>query len=196
MKKFFKSVFVAMAIVATGAVTTSCDEDSPWLGAITDVLVGILGGINGDAELVYTGTATISMYNYSSTNNTYNQDSRQTVAPMVEISVVTEDGTNGEHGFVQFTIKTPIVVNGTSVKDVVFTTYYDDKTGKIDPDGQTYLTGGTCTYNGTAETAINAACFEGAKTDSQLLLSNIYFQVGDKLFMGSFKGDVKTASAE
>ncbi len=196
MKKFFKSVFVALAIVASGAVTTSCDEDSPWLSAITEVLAGILGDFTGEAEQVYTGTATINMYSYSIADNTYNMDSRQSVSPTVEISVLTEDGTNGEHGFIQFTIKTPIVVNGTSVKDVVFTTYYDDKTGKIDPDGQTYLTGGTCTYNGTAETAINAACFEGAKSDTQILLSNIYFQVGDKLFMGSFRGDIKTASAE
>ncbi len=196
MKKFFKSVFVALAIVASSTVTTSCDEDSPWFSVIADVLNQVLGITNADGSYTYKGTATISMYSYNSANNTYNQDSRQTVTPTVEISVVTEDGTNGEYGYVQFTIKTPIVVNGTSVKDVVFTTYYDHTIGKIDPDGQTYLTGGTCTYNGTAETAINAACFEGALTESQLLLSNIYFQVGDKLFMGRFNGDVETTPAQ
>ncbi len=193
MKKFFKSVLVALAIVSSGAVVTSCDEDSPWLSIATGVLEEVLGITTVDDTYTYEGTINVDMYNYNSSNNTYNTDTKQTAAPTVQIDVQTEDGQNGENGYVQFIFKTPITVANTTLSDIVFTTYY--KEGTIDPDGGTYLTGGTCNFNGTA-TEISAACFEGALNSNQLNLKNIYLQVGDKVFMAKFSGNKKETAEQ
>ncbi len=202
MKKFFKSVFVALAIVSSGAVVTGCDEDSPllkgnWGEILGEVLKIVLEITNPASNDTFAGTATLSMYAYNSADNTYNMDSEQKVTPIVEISVLTEDGQEDEngklqYGYIQFTIPTAITVGDVTVSDLVFTTYYDDQSGKISPDADTYLTGGTCTYNGKTKATINAACFEGTLSETTLNLTNIYFQVGDKVFMGSFSGTAET----
>ncbi len=189
-----------MAIAGSGVAAIACSGSSSlltglkenWPTILVEVMQTVLQVKSPSSTYSYSGTAAIEMYAFNSSNNTYNTDSKQTASPKLNIEVVTENGTNGQHGYIQFTIKSPITVGGVTVNDLVFTTYYDQNSGKIDPDGKSYLTGGTCTYNGKANTAINAACFEGSVNASQLQLTNIYLQVGDKVFMGKFTGTSKT----
>lgn len=193
MQKTFKKSLIALILLGSGTVVTSCSEDSPWLSGLVDVISNILGITNADNSYQFQGTGNLTMYSYNVSNNTYNPETGRSVNPTLTINVQTEAAaSSSENGYIQFTIPTPFSVNGTNIRDLVFTTYLKD--GKIDPDGGTYLTGGTCTYNGTASTAINAACFEGTITDSQLKLTRIYFQVGDKLFMGTFNGNYVNTS--
>lgn len=189
MKKTFQKTLVALALLGSGSLVTSCSEDSPWLSGLVNVISNVLGITNADNTYQFQGTGNLTMYAYNISNNTYNPETARSVNPTLTINVQTEAAASAnENGYIQFTISTPFGVDGTNIQNLVFTTYLKD--GKIDPDGGTYLTGGTCTYNGTANTAINAACFEGTITDSQLKLTNIYFQVGDKLFKGTFTGSI------
>ncbi len=190
MKKIFKKFCVCLCVLGMGGMMTGCDENSPWLSIFTEVLQGMLGVTDADATAVYEGNVAFTMYNYNAANNTYNKESAQTAKSTLQVKVLTEEGKNSENGYVQFTFNTPVVVGGITLKDLTFTTYYKD--GVISPEKDTYLTGGTCTYNGVAGTDISAACFEGALSTSQLRLTRIYIQVADKLFMGTFDGAAVT----
>ncbi len=184
MKKIAKKVCVCFCALSMGLLTTGCDENSPWLSGITGILSELLG-ITSTGGVTYTGNATINMYTYNSTNNTYNTSSKQTVNTALNVVATTEQQADGTM-VVQVQIPTSFSVGGVTVSDFSFVTYCNAN-GVIDPDGPSYLTGGTCTYNGTAAD-INAACIQGSYSSTTLNLTNIYFQVGDKLFTGKFNG--------
>ncbi|MBQ3992945.1 MAG: hypothetical protein II645_07310 [Bacteroidaceae bacterium] len=186
MKKFFKKSIVLLCLLGTGVGMTSCDEET--ISQIIQLLGVVLNG--NDQTYIYSGTANISMYNYNSDNNTYDQESKveKNFQMSPSITIFTADSVVtvalGEMSF-----------GNTTIKDFTFNTYYAN--GKIDPDGPNYLTGGTCTFNGTQNTAINSAAIQGTITSgesSKLNLTKIEFQVGDKYFIGTFSGTNATQS--
>jgi len=181
MKKNFKSVILALAVLLAGGVTTSCDSENSWLSSIVNIVQNVLGITGTGTAYTYQGTATMAMYNYNASNNTYDQDSKYGISITMEASIDVYEGDSAvivKLGDMNF--------NGTTVADFQFTTYWAE--GKIDPEGPSYLTGATCTYNGTANTEANAAAIMGTYGETSLSLQTIYFQVGDKLFMGTFSG--------
>lgn len=184
MKKLFHSLALSIALLGTGTMVASCDSDSPWFSVITTVLEGMLGQSGGTTQ-TYSGTGTLAMYDYNTSNNTYNSSSKveRTLSMQPTITVSTSDSV------VTVTLST-IALDGTTVADFTFNTYCWDN--RIDPKGPTYLTGATCTYNGTANTEVSAASIQGTYTAERLNLTNIYFQVGGKVFMGSFTGSIVT----
>ena len=183
MRKTLKTIALCLAIMGSGIVVTSCDEENSWFSSIINVLQNVLGITGTGSTYTYAGTLSISMYDYNATNNTYDQDSRvaKTFQTGAVVDVYESDGAVivklGDMNF-----------NGTTVADFQFTTYWEE--GKIDPEGPNYLTGGTCTYNGTQDTECAATAIQGTYGD-QLSLTTIYFQVGDKLFMGTFSGTIE-----
>ena len=181
MKKYFKTLAMCLAILASGTVMTSCTGEDSWFRSILNIIENVLGVTGTGSTYNYQGTAIISMYDYNENNNTYNQDSqvKKTMSMVATVDVYESDGAVivrlGDMNF-----------NGTTVNDFSFTTYWQE--GQIDPEGPSYLTGGTCTYNGKKETEIAATAIKGNYGSSNLKLETIYFQVGNKLFMGSFEG--------
>ncbi len=178
-----------LAIVASCTMLTGCNVED-ILGIVLDVVPEVLKGWTGQTDgqaLTYQGTMTISMYDYDEAKNSYDPNSKrtQTVTNM-QIEVVTEAGSEG-HDFIQFAFKTPFSVSGTSVKDYQFVTYCNLQNGDIDPDGETYLTGATANVNGST-VEVGSSCFDGTIDINALKLSKVYFQVGNKLFMGTFQG--------
>lgn len=184
MKKFFQPLILSIALLGTGTLATSCDSDSPWFSILTNVLEGMLNQSGGTTQ-AYSGTGTLAMYDYNTGNNTYNPNSKVEsqldLKPTLTVSV--------SDSVVTVTLGA-LTLGGTTVTDFTFNTYCWDN--QIDPKGPTYLTGATCTYNGKANTAVNAACIQGAYTAEKLNLTNIYFQVEGKVFMGSFSGAAVT----
>ncbi len=187
MRKTIHSLLLVLCVVSTGMVFTSCGEGSSWLSSIGSALSGLFGLSDIGATTIYTGTASLSMYNYNAANNTYNQDSRLPVNLVMQVGLTVEEQAEG-YDYVQVQFLGPVGVDSTTVDDFSFVTYCQE--GTIDPSGGTYLTGGTCTFNHQAETDVTTACIEGQYTSSSLTLSKIYFQIGDKLFIGKFDGTV------
>ncbi len=159
--------------------------------SLTFLLVALLASCSdGDSQrFTYSGSCSFAMYSYDADNNTYNKDSKQSVSDSMQVGIAIEEQHEG-YSYIQVQLLRPIAVDTISVSEISFVTYAQD--GKIDPDGSTYLDGGTCTLNGRSEADVPTACVEGFYTDSTLTLSNIYFQVGKWLFTGSFTGLVLT----
>ena len=128
----------------------------------------------------FSGTANMEMYNYNTSNNTYDKDSRQTA----KVSAVASISYNDTICQIKMT---DLSVGTQKVSNVDFVTYFESATNTISPN-EDYLTGGICTFNGTANTALDAACFTGKITNQTLNLTTIYFTIGNKLFKGTFQG--------
>lgn len=194
-----KKIFAPVIGLCMGFGLTSCDTESlaQWLPILMQVGQGLLTG-NGqsDDSYVFNGTANLSMYNYNASANTYDQDSRisKNVSTTATVTVYAYEDTP----CVTITFA-DMSVGNLIVKDFSFTTYYNYETGVIDAEGPSYLTGGTCTVNGVKK-EIPAAALKGAITQNgntyTLKLTDIYFQVDDKVFTGSSYQGTCTVAAE
>ena len=178
MKRLFKRTSVILAaIVSLSAALVSCDG-AAWVEALLPVISALLKP-TGNA-IQFSGTANMEMYNYNTSNNTYDKDSRQTE----KVSTVASISYNDSICQIQMT---DLSVGTQKVSNVDFVTYFESTTNTISPN-EDYLTGGICTFNGTANTALDAACFSGKITNQNLNLTTIYFTIGNKLFKGTFQG--------
>ena len=181
MKRLFKRTSVILAaIVSLSAALVSCDG-AAWAEILLPVISELLKPTNGYQNTIqFSGTANLEMYNYNTSNNTYDKDSRQTA----KVSTVASISYNDSICQIQMT---DLSVGTQKVSNVDFVTYFESTTNTISPN-EDYLTGGICTFNGTANTALDAACFTGKITNQNLNLTTIYFTIGNKLFKGTFQG--------
>ncbi len=168
---------VAILFAASGLV--SCDG-STWAQILLPVISELLNPGDYNSTLQFSGTARMEMYNYNSEKNTFDKDSRKTADVSTIITVAYNDS-------ICQVKATDLSVGGQQVKQLDFATYFDPTTQTIGPEEE-YLTGGICTFNGTANTALDAACFSGKITNQTLNLTTIYFTIGNKLFKGTFQG--------
>lgn len=169
-----------VAILALSLGTSSCDNASSWAQWILPILSEILGTGNYENTLYYEGKAHMEAYAYNGTNNTFDRDSRQEGTTDCVVTFSYNDSicqVKVDH----------ISVGGDQVKSLDFATYFDPLTFTISPN-KDYLTGGTCTFNGKAGTALDAACFQGRVFNGKMQLSTIYFTIGGRLFTGTFEG--------
>ncbi len=180
MKTFLrrKAIYVVAILFTVGGLT-SCDG-SAWAQILLPVISELLnpGGYNNTMQ--FSGTARMEMYNYNSEKNTFDKDSRKTADVPTVITVAYNDSISQIKA-------TDLSVGGQQVKQLDFATYFDPTTLTIGPEEE-YLTGGICTFNGAANTALDAACFSGKITNQTLGLTTIYFTIGNKLFKGTFQG--------
>ena len=181
-----KKVFACLTIMAGSLFFTSCDSESSWFSGIGDILQNLLGiTTEGDAAVVYSGTVNLEMYDYNSTENSYQISSKVEYSNTMQVTAQVYES----DGAIVITLG-DFVIGETTISNYSFTTYYEN--GTIDGQ-ERYLTGATCTYNGTAETEVPCSCIDGTYTATALKLNTIYIQVGDKLIKGTYSG---SAAAE
>lgn len=157
----------------------SCDSTA-WMQFLLPVLQEILKPGSYDNTMQFSGTAKMELYDYNSQNNTFDKDSRRTASVQTTVSVSYNDSI--------CQIKADnLSVGSQQVTQLDFVTYFNPSTMTISAD-EDYLTGGVCMLNGTANTALDAACFSGKVVNQTLELKTIYFTIGSKLFKGTFQG--------
>ena len=186
-----KKIFAPVLALCMGFGFTSCDTDSlvQWLSLGLQVSQGLFGGQGqGDDAYIFQGTANMSLYAYNEKANTYDPESevKKNISTTATVTVYAQE----ETPCVTITFD-DMSIGNSNVKNFSFTTYYDYNTGTIDAQGPSYLTGGTCTLNGVQK-EIPASALKGkieqTSTGFTIRLTDIYFQIGDKLFKGTYSG--------
>lgn len=180
MKRLLKCKSVILAVVVSISTTLASCDGSAWAEILLPVISELLKPGGYETTMQFSGTANMEMYNYNTGNNTYDKDSRQTA----KVSAVASISYNDTICQIKMT---DLSVGTQKVSNVDFVTYFESATNTISPN-EDYLTGGICTFNGTANTALDAACFTGKITNQALNLTTIYFTIGNKLFKGTFQG--------
>ena len=180
MKKFLqRKVLVLTAICVTSFGMVSCDG-AAWAEILLPIISEILSPGEYNNTYQFSGSAKMEMYNYNASENTFDKDSKQTATVSAIATIAYNDS------ICQIKM-TDLSVGNQKVTNVDFVTYFNPTNMTISPN-EDYLTGGVCTFNGTANTALDAACFSGKITNQTLELKTIYFTIGNKLFKGTFQG--------
>ena len=196
MKKTFTRVIMALGILCSGAVVTSCDEDT-----ITQI-INIIGNlINTGQTYTYTGTATSLALDGSTTAQGWMGDYINGNKPNTyNMQVALKSGNTGEITIPAYT-DGKVTVNGITISNLVLSASQDQSYTEIslDESGNSRIDG-SITYNGVTYTTANLYIANAQATSAQIVLEmTIYFQGeedGDdysKAINFTYKGQTETA---
>ena len=191
MKKFFKHTALLLAILSTGTIVTSCNEDT-----LTYVFNIISNFINTGQNYIYTGSA--------SSQTLQGQEGSMTASAWRGDYVnKTDDNPTGAYNFsgMKVTLTTgntaqiviPAYQEGNvsltdiTISDLSLTSSADQKTATIDLT-ESSMIDGTLTYNNVNYPAGNLYIEKAVVTETQLELSLTIF------FAGSTEGEYPMAT--